>query len=150
MGILTNVAHAASGSSEESNALMGLVPFIGIFVIFYFLLIRPQNKRMKEHKEMLAGLSTGALVSTNGGIVGTVVSINDGFVKLLISENEQMVLKRHAISEVLEETEDLKAILKTSVKSGSDGPSKRAAPKSKRSSNKSSKSKLPRSTEKKK
>ena len=67
----------ATTAPQQPNMLMSLMPFILIGFIFYFLLIRPQNKRMKEHKEMLAAVTRGDTIVTNGGLIGKVIKVAD-------------------------------------------------------------------------
>ncbi len=90
---------AATGSTEGS--LMSLIPFILLFVIFYFFLIRPQSKRVKEHKNMLTTLGKGDEVVTNGGILGKIVSINDEFVTVEIATNTEVKLQKQYIASLM-------------------------------------------------
>lgn len=78
----TVVAQAAGGES----ALMGMLPIILMFVILYFLMIRPQMKRQKEHRNMVAALGKGDEVITAGGIVGRVTDVKDAYVTLEIGD----------------------------------------------------------------
>ena len=74
-------------------------------MVFYFLLIRPQQKRVKQHKEMVNSLKVGLSVVTSGGIVGKVVKLNDDiFITVNISNNVDVKIKRDTIAEVLENT----------------------------------------------
>ncbi len=79
----------------------GMLPLIFIFIIFYFLLIRPQQKKMKEHQKMLNSLEKGDQVITNGGIHGTVVNIRGTLVDIKIAEDIRVVFSKEAISSVL-------------------------------------------------
>ncbi len=72
-------AWAQAAGGPQPNALMQLLPLILIFVVFYFLLIRPQAKRAKEHKAMVAALATGDEVVTSGGILGKVTEAGEQF-----------------------------------------------------------------------
>ncbi len=90
---------AATGSAEGS--LMSLIPFILLFVIFYFFLIRPQSKRVKEHKNMLTTLGKGDEVVTNGGILGKIVSISDEFVTVEIAANTEVKLQKQYIASLM-------------------------------------------------
>lgn len=63
--------------AAPGGGLMSLMPLVLMFVIFYFLLIRPQRKRMKEHEEMIARLKKGDRVVTNGGLIGTIHALTD-------------------------------------------------------------------------
>lgn len=77
-----------------------LVPFLLIFVVFYFLLIRPQQKRQRERMGMLNALQRDDRVVTIGGINGKIVSIDDETVTLLVSETTKIVFERSAIANV--------------------------------------------------
>ena len=76
--MIINFAYAqAAAASGGQGLLVQLLPLILIFVVFYFLLIRPQQKRVKQHKEMVNSLKVGSSVVTSGGIAGKVVKLND-------------------------------------------------------------------------
>lgn len=86
--------------------IMALMPLIMIFVIFYFLLIRPQQKKMKEHKTMLSEIRRGDRVVTNGGLIGVVNKVtSDAELLVEIAENVKVRVARSMISEVLTKTE---------------------------------------------
>jgi preprotein translocase subunit YajC len=91
--------------AQDLGGLLGgtaqMLPLVLIFVVFYFLLIRPQQQRQKEHKSMLAVLKRGDKVVTGGGIVGTVVKTRDGEVEVEIAENTRVTVLRETISTVL-------------------------------------------------
>jgi preprotein translocase subunit YajC len=99
--LISTAAAQATSPAAQPNALMQFLPLILIFVVFYFLLIRPQTKRAKEHREMVAALEVGAEVVTNGGILGKVTSISDQFVTLEIADGVNVKLQRHTIAQVL-------------------------------------------------
>jgi preprotein translocase subunit YajC len=95
----------AAGSPVGGDMLTSFLPLILIFVVFYFLLIRPQQKRMKQHKEMLGALRRGDRVVTSGGIIGTVSKItSDTEVVLEIADNVKVRVVRGTIQEVLDKT----------------------------------------------
>lgn len=82
------------------------VPLILIFGIMYFLLIRPQQKKMKEHQAMVAGLRRGDLVVTQGGIIGKVSKLkDDNEIEIEIAENTRVRVVRATIAQVLSKTE---------------------------------------------
>jgi len=82
--------------------IMSFLPLILIFVIFYFLLIRPQQKKMKAHQAMLGTLRRGDRVVTSGGLIGTVVKlVNDTEIQLEIAENTRVRVLRSMISDVI-------------------------------------------------
>lgn len=97
---------AAVGEMSTAGALLGsLFPLILMFVIFYFMLIRPQRKKDKKVKEMLAALKHGDRVCTIGGIYGTITGIKDEHIELSVSnENTKLVVARWAIRNVEEVT----------------------------------------------
>lgn len=97
------ISHAyaqASGSAPGSD-LMAFLPMVAIFVVFYFLLIRPQQKRAKETKSMLAALQKGDEVVTSGGIVGKLSKLNDAYATVEIAANVEITVQRGAISLLL-------------------------------------------------
>ncbi len=89
-------AQAAGGGSQPSSIEMFL-PFIFIFVIFYFLIIRPQAKKQKDHQKFVTELKRGDAVITTGGILGTIEGINDNFVTLEIADEVRIKILRSQI-----------------------------------------------------
>ena len=89
-----------SGSPEST--LMSFLPMIAIFALFYFLLIRPQQKRAKEHKLMLQALQKGDEVVINGGIIGRVVKTSELYLTLEVAENVHIHVQRGSIAMRLE------------------------------------------------
>jgi preprotein translocase subunit YajC len=90
----------------DPQAMMQFLPLVLIFVVFYFLLIRPQQKRAKEHKTMLTTLRRGDRVVTGGGIIGTVAKVvGDDEVAVDISEGTRVRVVRSTITSVLARTE---------------------------------------------
>ncbi len=94
-------AWAQAAGGPQPNALVQLLPLVLIFVVFYFLLIRPQTKRAKEHKAMVAALAVGDEVATNGGILGRVTQAGEQFLTLEIAEGVQVKVQRHTVASVL-------------------------------------------------
>ena len=100
--MLISPAYAqASGSAMPGGDLMTFLPMIAIFVVFYFLLIRPQQKRAKETKAMLAALQKGDEVITAGGIIGKVAKLNDQYAAIEIAPDVEISVQRGAISQLL-------------------------------------------------
>ncbi len=99
--LISTAAAQAQGASGQPNALMQFLPLILIFVVFYFLLIRPQTKRAKEHREMVAALEVGAEVATSGGILGKVTALSDQFLTIEIAEGVNVKVQRHTVAQVL-------------------------------------------------
>ncbi len=93
-------AQAAGGASPGAD-LMTFLPMIAIFVVFYFLLIRPQQKRAKETRAMLEALQKGDEVITAGGIVGKVAKLTDQYASVEIAPNVEISVQRAAISQLL-------------------------------------------------
>ena len=95
-------AHAqATGGATQTDTLLTFLPMVAIFVVFYFLLIRPQQKKQKESRAMLEALEKGNEVVTAGGILGRIVKIDEQYVTVEIAPNTQMVVQRAAISQLL-------------------------------------------------
>lgn len=87
-----------AGQAGPEAMILQFLPFILIFVIFYFLLIRPQTKRAKEHRSMLDNLKKGDKVTTQGGIYGVVESLDTTTVTLKIAENVKIKVSRSSIA----------------------------------------------------
>ena len=90
---------AAAGGAE--SGLAGLIPLAFIFIIFYFLLLRPQMKRAKEHKKMTETLAKNDEVVTSGGIAGRVIKVEESFVTLQIAEGVQVQVQKNAVGSLL-------------------------------------------------
>ena len=104
---MISLAHAqTAGAADPTGGFMQLLPMILMFVVLWFLMIRPQMKKAKEHKALLAGLAKGDEVVTQGGIVGKVVKVQeDGMVEVEIADGVKVKVIRHTISQVLNKTE---------------------------------------------
>lgn len=98
--MLINLAHAADAAPNDPG-IMGFLPLIVIFILFYFMLLRPQMKRAKETKTMLEALQKGDEVVTAGGTLGKVVKVTDAFVTLEIAENTQIHVQKNAIQALM-------------------------------------------------
>jgi preprotein translocase subunit YajC len=100
--LLITAAHAQSApASPFGGDLMAFLPMIAIFVVFYFLLIRPQQKKAKEAKTMLDALQKGDEVVTSGGILGRISKISDQYVTVEVAEKTELTVQRGAISQLL-------------------------------------------------
>jgi len=86
---------------QSANPIMNLVPILLIFVIFYFLLIRPQKKAQDVHKKMVAGLKKNDDVITSGGIHGTIVNVKDATVMMRVDDNVKIEVQKNSISHVM-------------------------------------------------
>ncbi|MGA0539310.1 preprotein translocase subunit YajC [Neotabrizicola sp. VNH66] len=97
-------AQAAGGGA--ASALTSFLPLILIFAIMYFLMIRPQQKKMKDHRAMVEALRRGDQIVTQGGIVGKVSKVQeDGMVEVEIAEGVKVKVVKHTITQVLNKTE---------------------------------------------
>ena len=94
-------AHAQAAAQPGAFGGMSLLFPILLIGVMYFLMIRPQMKRAKEHKAMLEKLSRGDEVITNGGIAGTIIDIGDNFVTVEIADNVRIRVQKGAIANVL-------------------------------------------------
>lgn len=83
---------------QNPSVIMQLVPFLAIAAIFYFLLIRPQQKQLKETKLMLEALKTGDKVLTRGGIYGTITAVNGEEIEVEIAKNVKVNFARNAVA----------------------------------------------------
>ena len=90
---------AAAGSTEST--LYSLLPLVLMFVVLYFIMIRPQMKKQKEHRAMVEALAKGDEVVTAGGLLGRVNSLNENFVGVEIAAGVEVQLQRQAIVQVL-------------------------------------------------
>jgi preprotein translocase subunit YajC len=93
---MTGIAYAANGGGPQGG-IISFVPLILIFVIFYFLLIRPQQKKAKEHQKYLANLKKGDAVVTSGGLHGEITGLTDTVVTLEIADNVRVKVSRQHI-----------------------------------------------------
>lgn len=98
---ISNASAQAAGAAGGQSALLQLLPLALIFVVFYFLLIRPQTKRAKEHREMVAKLSTGDEAVTTGGILGKVKAVNDSFVTLEIADGVEIKVQKFQVAQLM-------------------------------------------------
>lgn len=92
-------AYAQSGGGGDM--LTGLLPIALIFVVFYFLLIRPQQKKAKEHRAMVGALAKGDEVVTNGGLLGRITAVGDAFVTVEVAEGMEVRVQRSAVSNLM-------------------------------------------------
>lgn len=91
----------AAAPEGQGDPLMSFLPLIIIFIVFYFLLIRPQSKKAKEHKQMVEALAKGDEVVTNGGLLGRITKIGDNFIELEVAEGTCVRVQRQAVSNLM-------------------------------------------------
>jgi len=103
--MLISPAYAQAGAAAEPNLLVTFLPLIAIFAIFYFLMIRPQQRKMKLHREMVANLRRGDKVVTAGGFIGTVAKVHDDELEVEIAKDVKVRVVRGTISEVVNKSQ---------------------------------------------
>ncbi len=91
----------AADPMAQGDPLTSFLPLIVIFVIFYFLLIRPQSKKAKQQKQMIEALAKGDEVVTNGGLLGKIIKVGDNFLALEIAEGMQVKVQRNAVATLM-------------------------------------------------
>jgi preprotein translocase subunit YajC len=88
--------NAAAG--QPDGGLLGMLPLLLIFVLFYFMLIRPQTKRAKEHKNMVEALAKGDEVVTNGGLLGKIIEVGESFITVAIADGVEVKVQKQSVS----------------------------------------------------
>jgi preprotein translocase subunit YajC len=101
MDFFISPAWAQAAGAPSGSPLMTVLPLLLIFVVFYFLLIRPQSKRAKEHREMVAKLAAGDEVVTTGGLLGRISEAGEHFVTLQVSPNVTVQVQRFQIAQLV-------------------------------------------------
>jgi preprotein translocase subunit YajC len=91
----------AAAPEGQPDPLMSFLPLILIFVVFYFLLIRPQTKRAKEHKKMVEGLAKGDEVVTSGGLLGRITQVGENFVQVKVAEGVEVKIQRQSVATLM-------------------------------------------------
>lgn len=91
----------AAPAAQQPSMLEALLPFAILFVVFYFLLIRPQQKRAKEHRKMVDSLAKGDEVVTSGGLLGKVVDLGENFIELELADNVRVRVQRQMLASVM-------------------------------------------------
>jgi preprotein translocase subunit YajC len=94
-------APAAAGGGDIGSSLMSMLPLLLMFVVLYFVMIRPQMKRQKEHKAMIEALAKGDEVATVGGLLGKISRIGDTTLGLELASGVEVHLQRSAVVQVL-------------------------------------------------
>jgi len=94
-------APAAAAGGDLQSSLMGMLPLVLMFVVLYFVMIRPQMKKAKEHKAMVDSLAKGDEVVTGGGMLGRVSKIGDNFISVEVATGVEVQLQRSAVVQVL-------------------------------------------------
>ncbi|MEY4362758.1 MAG: hypothetical protein RLZZ24_110 [Pseudomonadota bacterium] len=94
-------APAAAAGGDLVSSLTGMLPLILMFVVLYFVMIRPQMKRQKEHKAMIDALAKGDEVATAGGLLGKVTKLDDHSIAMEVASGVEVQVQRHAVVQVL-------------------------------------------------
>ena len=94
-------APAAAAEGGLMGSLTGMLPLVLMFVVLYFIMIRPQMKRQKEHRAMIDALAKGDEVVTAGDLLGKVANLSEGYVQLEIASGVQVQVQRSAVTQVL-------------------------------------------------
>ena len=101
MSFFISDAMAQGAEAQQAGTLELILPLLLMFAIFYFLLIRPQQKKAKEHKNMVEALNKGDEIITNGGLLAKITDSDENFLTCKISENVEVKVQRHAVASVL-------------------------------------------------
>ncbi|MDI6748357.1 MAG: preprotein translocase subunit YajC [Rhodocyclaceae bacterium] len=103
--MLISNAYAQAAGSDPTGGLMGLLPIILMFVVLWFLMIRPQMKKAKEHQKLVSELTKGDEVVTQGGLAGKIVKVSDNYVTLEVAEGKdgpvEVLIQRQAVGAML-------------------------------------------------
>ena len=98
---ISNAYAQAAAGGDVASSLSGMLPLVLMFVVLYFVMIRPQMKRQKEHKAMVEALSRGDEVVTAGGLAGKVTQVEEAYISLEIAPNVSVQVQRNAVAQVL-------------------------------------------------
>jgi preprotein translocase subunit YajC len=101
MNSLIPVAWAQAGGAATGSGPFGLLMIAGMFAIFYFLLLRPQQKKAKEHQNMVSRLAVGDEVVTSGGILGRVTDVGDTFLTLEIADSVRVKVQKGQVTSLM-------------------------------------------------
>lgn len=101
MDFFVSNAWAQGVGAQGGNGLLGLLPLVLMFVVFYWFLVRPQMKARKEHAKMVAALAKGDEAVTSGGLLGRITEVGDSFVKFEVASGIEVKVQKHAIGAVL-------------------------------------------------
>lgn len=99
--LISNAYAQTAAAAGPMDSVMQFLPIILMFVVLYFLMIRPQMKKAKEHKSLIEALGKGDEVITSGGIAGRITKVSDDFVTVAVAENVEIQMQKPAIAVVL-------------------------------------------------
>lgn len=92
---------ATTGGGDLMSSLTGMLPLVLMFVVLYFVMIRPQMKRQKEHRAMIDALAKGDEIATAGGVLGKVTRMSEGTLHIEVANNVEIQIQRSAVVQVL-------------------------------------------------
>ncbi|KTC64939.1 SecYEG protein translocase auxillary subunit (plasmid) [Legionella adelaidensis] len=98
---ISDAIAAAPAPGAQPDGSFSFLMIAAIFVLFYFMLIRPQNKRAKEHRDLISNLKKGDEIITTGGLLAKITSIEEQYLKISIAEGVEISLQKNAVSSVL-------------------------------------------------
>ena len=101
MDFFLSAAYAQAGAPPQPSLMAQLLPLLLLGVLFYFMLIRPQMKRNKEHRELVGGLSKGDEIVSSGGLAGRVTDVGEVYLTLEIAEGTEVKVQKAAVAQVL-------------------------------------------------
>ena len=101
MSFISNAFAQGSAVGGAESSLMSVLPLILMFAVLYFIMIRPQMKRQKEHRNMLAAMAKGDEVITSGGIVGKVTKVSEAYVGVEIADGTEITVQKSSVSTIL-------------------------------------------------
>jgi len=101
VSFISNAFGQGAGAGGAESNLMSFLPLILMFAVLYFIMIRPQMKRQKEHRNMLSAMAKGDEVITSGGILGKVTKVSDAYVGVEISEGTEITVQKSSVSTIL-------------------------------------------------
>ena len=99
--LISDAMAAGPDAGGTGDPLMSLLLPVGLVALFYFMLIRPQSKRQKEHKAMVAGVQKGEEIVTTGGILGKITSVGDNFITVEISSDVTINIQKNSVQSVM-------------------------------------------------
>lgn len=95
------VAAASAPAAQQPDGTFSLIMIVAIFVLFYFMLIRPQNKRAKEHRNLIGSLKKGDEIVTSGGFLAKVVNLDDQYIKISLADGVETIIQRGSVNAIL-------------------------------------------------
>ena len=101
MSLFISDAAAQAVGGASGPGFMSFLPMIALFVIFYFLLIRPQQKRQKDHRNMVAGLAKGDEIVTMGGVLGKITAVDENFISVKIAKDTEIRVQKASVQAMM-------------------------------------------------